>query len=182
MLTCFPGTIIERNGKSSEEFLSGIFFATKGLLLSQVREITGLDTPVIQNWVNRGWIQKPVAKRYTIDHLARIMIINMLRDVMKLENIVNLMTYINGNVDDRRDDIITESHLYNYIFEVLKLANYNMIFSDIELNKIIVQTIQDYVEPFEGAYEKLINGLKVRTITIRKLLIILQILYIFCGI
>ena len=37
----FPGTVIERNGQNAEAFLFGVFAITKGLMLAQVREITG---------------------------------------------------------------------------------------------------------------------------------------------
>ena len=106
MKTYFPGTVIERNGQNAEEFLFGVCTVTKGLMLAQVREITGLETPAIQNWVNRGWVQKPVDKRYGVDHLARIIIINMLRDVMKLETIAALLTYINGVAGNEQDNVV----------------------------------------------------------------------------
>ena len=115
MKTYFPGTVIERNGQNAEEFLFGVCTVTKGLMLAQVREITGLETPAIQNWVNRGWVQKPVDKRYGVDHLARIIIINMLRGVMKLETIASLLTYINGEAGNEQDNVVSEARLYYYL-------------------------------------------------------------------
>ena len=113
-----PGTVIPaENGKgpAGSGFLTGIFSATSGLMLSQIKEITGLDAPALQNWIKRGWVSSPTGKRYNIDQVARILIINMLRETLKLECIAYLMSYINGNVDDRSDDIVPESVLYEYI-------------------------------------------------------------------
>lgn len=158
----FPGTTIKRKGKSAKEFLDGLFFATNGLVLSQVREIVALDTPVIQNWINRGWVQKPVDKRrYTEDHLARIILINMLRDVTRLEVVVNILSYINGNVDSTEDDIISDSELYIYICNILDIVDYDIVFSERELDKVVEKTISNYKEPFVGAKDRLKNGIKI---------------------
>jgi DNA-binding transcriptional MerR regulator len=157
----FPGTVIERTDKNPNEFLFSIFSVTKGLMLAQVKEITGLDTSAIQNWVNRGWVQKPINKRYTIDHLARILIINMLRDVMKFENIAQLLIYINGETEDLEDNIISESRLYCYVCEILDKADFETILSEGELRKVITKTISDYTEPFEGARNRLIISLEI---------------------
>lgn len=161
MKSCFPGTVIERNDNTSKEFLFGIFMATKGLMLAQVREITGLDTSTIQNWVNRGWVSKPIDKRYSSDHLATIMLINMLRDVMKIENISSLLSYINGSVETEADNIISETVLYNYVCDILDIVDYDIILSEDELEKVIDEAIIDYKEPFFGGKQKLINGLKI---------------------
>ena len=161
MDTTFPGTVIPRQGKSADDFLSGLFFATKGIMLLQVREITGLDTPVIQNWVNRGWVQKPVEKRYSANHLARIMLINMLRPTAKLEHIAQILHYINGETDDRADDIIPESTLYIYICDILDSVDFETVLSDGEITDVIARRIGEYSEPRPGAREKLIMGIKL---------------------
>ncbi len=161
MKTYFPGTVVERQGKSAEEFLFGIFAVTKGLMLAQVREITGLDTSAIQNWINRGWVQKPVEKRYTVDHLARIIIINMLRDVMKLEHIAALLTYINGETSNPDDDIISESRLYQYICQILDCMDYETLLSEAQFRQTVEETTRDYREPFPGARKRLVEGLMI---------------------
>lgn len=161
MEAAFPGSVIARQGKTAEEFLSGLFFATKGIMLLQVREITGLDTPVIQNWVNRGWVQKPVDKRYSVNHLARIMLINMLRPVAKLEHIARILTFINGDADDTSDDIIPEAVLYTYLCNILDRADFETVLTDEELLPIIEEQLGDYREPFPGAREKLVAGIQV---------------------
>lgn len=159
MVSYFPGTVVERSGRTASDFLFGVFSVTKGLVLAQVKEITGLETPAVQNWVNRGWIQKPLDKRYSADHLARIMIFNMLRDVMRFEQIEELMTYINGHTDDGSDDIISDAQLYIYICDILDRADYDSILDERKLNALIETAINGYKEPFAGAKEKLVLGL-----------------------
>lgn len=161
MKICFPGTIIERGQNSAKEFLFGIFAVTKGLMLAQVKEITGLDTPAIQNWINRGFVQKPIEKRYPIDHLARILIINMLRDVMQLESIAALLTYINGDANNTEDDIISESDLFCYICDILDSVDYETVLNHDQFKLIIIENLASYIEPYTDAKEKLINGLEV---------------------
>lgn len=157
----FPGTVLERRGRTAEEFLSGLFFATRGIMLQQVREITGLETPVIQNWINRGWVGRPVEKRYSVNHLTRIMLINMLREVTSLENIANILEYINGTANCTDDDIIPEAKLYIYTCDLLDAIDYETVFDEAALDRKIAETIVDYVEPFPGAREKLMRGMKI---------------------
>ncbi len=157
----FPGTVIPRRGKTADEFLAGLFFATKGIMLVQVREITGLDTPVLQNWVNRGWVSKPVEKRYSADQLARIMLINMLRPVTKLEHIARILSYINGATEDRADDIIPEATLYIYICNILDEVDFETVLDKEKVGSIVRQQIGSYKEPFPGAREKLISGIRL---------------------
>ena len=66
-----PGTILlkkiwmVRRGPLS--FFGKIFYLKEGIMLSQVRDITGLDGSTLQNWVKRGWIAITVNKLYTKD-------------------------------------------------------------------------------------------------------------------
>lgn len=83
-----------------------------GLTLSQVCNITKLQPHMIQNWVKRGYIPHPINKKYFVKHLARILLINDLRTCMYIEDIESLMVYINGDVDDESDDIVSEEELY----------------------------------------------------------------------
>jgi len=92
--------------------------ATGGLSLSQVCAVTGLEGSTIQNWVKRGWVSHPKGKRYEEVHIARILIINALKECIKLEHIALLMEYINGP-DNKGQVIIKESELFNYLCEAL---------------------------------------------------------------
>jgi len=92
--------------------------ATGGLSLSQVCAVTGLEGSTIQNWVKRGWVAHPNGKRYEEVHIARILIINALKECIKLEHIALLMEYINGP-DQKGPVIIKESELFNFLCEAL---------------------------------------------------------------
>ncbi len=88
-----PGSAIPRDaagGLVGEEFLDKVFFITDGIMLSQIKEISGVDGTTLQNWVKRGWIGSTVNKKYSKNQLARILIINMLRDSMHLEEIISI--------------------------------------------------------------------------------------------
>ncbi len=130
-------------------------------MLSQIREITGLDAPALQNWIKRGWVSSPSGKRYNIDQVARILIINMLRDVFQLEKIAFLMSYINGSVNDRSDDIIPESVLYEYICCIIDKCESCDLGSSENLKKLIVDCTGDYKEVIPGSTERLQKALEI---------------------
>jgi len=92
---------------------------TNGITLSQICTITSLEPFVIQNWVKRGYIPRPVNKKYYQRHLARILMINALKDSMRIEDIGELMVLINGDVEDESDDMIKESDLYNLFSRII---------------------------------------------------------------
>ena len=101
---------------------------TNGLSLSQVCSITNLEPYTIQNWVKRGYIPHPINKKYYTKHLARILTINALKECMFIDDINSLMVYINGDVDDEADDIISEEDLYQLFSNlVYNLKDYNKI-------------------------------------------------------
>jgi DNA-binding transcriptional MerR regulator len=159
-----PGTVLPAengSGPAGCGFLSGIFSVTSGLMLSQLREITGLDTPALQNWIKRGWVSSPVGKRYNIDQVARILIINMLRDTLKLEQIAYLLSYINGRVDDRSDDIIPESVLYEYICGMIERCQACGLGGIDRLRQMIVDCTGDYEEVIPGSTDRLRKALEV---------------------
>ncbi len=160
MNTTFPGSIVQRKGKSAAEFLQGLFFATKGIMLVQVREITGLDTPLLQNWVGRGWVPKPVEKRYSANHLARIMLINMMRPAAKLENIDRILNFINGD-SEGKEAIIPEAELYIYICDILDNVDFETVLTDSVLDPIINDKLACYKESFPEFKEKLALGIKL---------------------
>lgn len=162
MAICFPGTVIERKDLTSREFF-GVFRVTKGLMLAQVREITGLDTTTIQNWINRGWVKNPVDKRYSENQLASILLIYMLRDVMKLDHIAKLFDYLKKKEfgDSEEVLLISEAELYHYVCDMLDYIDYDIILTPKALEKAILMTLSTYVEPYEGAKGRLVNVLKI---------------------
>ncbi len=140
MLDLIPGTVLNFNSVAAENCYSVIaplLTVTKGLTLAQVRELTGLEASTIQNWVKRGWVKNPEGKRYGEEQVMRIILINMMRGSMQLEQIAFLMGYINGSVDDRSDDILPDRELFNILCSIIYACQQNAI-ADVEyLDKVI---------------------------------------------
>ncbi len=158
-----PGTILERAEYASTglEFLNKIFYISDGVMRSQIRDISGVDGSTLQNWIKRGWVGNPQNKRYTKDQLARILIVNMMRGQLLLERIDYLLHYINGKLDDKSDDIISESVLYDYVCRIIDTFTERGAFSLAELKTVIGDAVADYVEPVEGAKTRLSKALTV---------------------
>ena len=159
-----PGTKLlrsEMGGVTGLEFLSKIFFISNGVMLTQIREISGIDGTTLQNWTKRGWVMNSKLKKYSIDQVAHILIINMLRSCMQLDKIAFLIEYINGKLDDTSDDIIEDSVLYDYICRVLdKLMSYEVC-SLGSVRVDIEEETQDYQEKMPGARERLSQALEI---------------------
>lgn len=161
-----PGTILNRDkmdGATGLEFLDKVFFITDKIMLAQIREITGIDGTTLQNWLKRGWVGTPNKKSYTIEHLARILIINMMRDTMQLSRIIFILQYVNGKSEE--DKIVKESVLYGYICKVLDRLSENGEISGVGIDGIISDVLSDYEELVSGAGRRLSVGIKVITIT-----------------
>ena len=160
-----PGTILDRKSMgdvTGMEFLSKIFYISDGIMLTQIREISGIDGSTLQNWVKRGWVANSKLKRYNIDQMAHILIINMLRNCMQLDKIAFLIKYINGNVDDENDNIICDSKLYDYICRILdKLTKKNVEHTFDTLRECIEKVTADYEEKVTGASRRLNNALEI---------------------
>ena len=148
-----PGTKTEfKNSKVFDTYKEMIEIGN-GLSLSQVCSITNLEPHMIQNWVKRGDIPHPIKKKYYSNHLARILLINSLRECMYIEDIKSLMTDINGDVDDQSDDRISEEELYklfsNIVYELDDLNKIDELVDkhvkDSVINKSIKVMIYAYV-------------------------------------
>ena len=141
-----------------------VFKATGGLTLAQVREITGLETTTIQNWVKRGWVMKPENKRYKERHVIRIILINSIRGSIQIEKIIRLMEYINGDVEDTSDDLVPDSTLFNLFFKTVWLCQRDNLNSEEEMLGAIENETQgiDYLNS-EGK-ERLSKALLIMTL------------------
>lgn len=163
-----PGTKLKRSdmdGLTGLAFLKKVFFVSDGVMLTQIRDISGIDSSTLQNWTKRGWVATSHLKRYDVDQVAHILIINMLRSCMRLDRIAYLIQYVNGDVADKSDDIVSDSVLYDYICRALDRL---MDESGSALNnvvKVIEETTAGYVEPFSGAEERLNRALEVIVVT-----------------
>lgn len=163
--TLIPGTVLRRDamgGVTGMDFLKKIFYIQDGIMLSQIREISGIDGSTLQNWTKRGWVANAKLKKYDIDQLSHILIINMLRACMQLDKIAFLISYINGRVYDHTDDIIRDSQLYDYICRILdELMTSDSETNEGSLRECIEQATSDYEEKLAGARRRLNTALEI---------------------
>lgn len=161
-----PGTTLKRakmDNTTGIDFIDKVFFITDTIMLAQIREITGIDGTTLQNWLKRGWVGTPKKKSYTKEHLARILIINMMRDTMQLSRIIFTLEYINGR--DSGEGIIAESLLYDYACRTIDAVTAEGAAGLSQLDKMIDEVISGYAEPVTGAKKRLKNGLHIITVT-----------------
>ena len=135
--------------------------ATGGLSLSQVCAVTGLEASTIQNWVKRGWVTHPKGKKYEEVHVARILIINALKECIKLEHISLLMSYVNGADAKTGGGIIKESELFNYLGEALQKAGQADDLSPGGVESVVEKIISEYKGPTPDARIRIRKALTV---------------------
>ena len=155
-----PGTVLPAEGNVDhiEEKFSAMFLGG-GIVLSQVAAVTGLEPYAIQNWVKRGFLTKPVGKKYTLRQLCRIININMLKAALPMEEICRLISYVNGQLDDESDDLIDDSQLY-FLF-IRLAAKHGKMHDFTGLDTTLAEIMENYKEPIPGARERVERVLKV---------------------
>ena len=166
MFQTLPGTLLERrqtDGRGAYSLIQPILSLTKGLTLSQIRELTGLENSTVQNWVKRGWVANPKSKRYGERQVMRIILINALRASLQLDSIAQLMQYLNGSVEDVADDIISDGALYDYLCAIVFELEDAPVMDEKKLDETIAAHIADYHGPAQDSREKLGNTLKIMT-------------------
>ena len=159
-----PGTKLNKadmGNVTGLEFLSKVFYISEGVMLSQIREVSGIDGATLQNWTKRGWVANARLKKYNIDQVAHILIINMLRSCIQLDHIAFLLQYINGKIDDASDDIIRDSVLYDYICRILETLTRKDVATKASITEVIHDQISDYKEAMAGARDRLANALEI---------------------
>jgi len=159
-----PGTRLKKNDMGNVtglEFLSKVFYISEGVMLSQIREVSGIDGSTLQNWTKRGWVANARLKKYNIDQVAHILIINMLRSCIQLDHIAFLLQYINGKIEDTSDDIIRDSVLYDYICRILEALTREDTASKATIKAVIAEQIADYEEAMPGARDRLATALEI---------------------
>ena len=159
-----PGTKLNKadmGNVTGLEFLSKVFYISEGVMLSQIREVSGIDGSTLQNWTKRGWVANARLKKYNIDQVAHILIINMLRSCIQLDHIAFLLQYINGKIDDTSDDIIRDSILYDYICRILDALTRQDVASKASIKEVIREQIANYEEAMEGARDRLAHALEI---------------------
>ena len=156
-----PGTTLtgeRENADRTEEMYQSMFLAG-GLTLSQVASITGLEPYTVQNWVKRGFLSPPQAKRYDMEQVCRILNINMLKGILPLDQICSLMSYLNGSLTDESDDLVDDTMLYFMFVRLAVRARY--IGGSETWDDALEEVTAAYREPVPGAKEKLVKVLKV---------------------
>ncbi len=161
-MATYPGTTIETSciHKNSSKILFEGIFAAGGITMSQVSNMTGLEPHVIQNWVKRKFLSSPVKKLYSSQQLARILIINMLRDSLQLELICNLIDVIAGEPDDKSDDLIGDEELYHRYVNMIAETDITVCNKDDIMQKAELAT-DDFEEKSSGDRRRLIKILLV---------------------
>ena len=156
-----PGTMLKADKADAvhvEQQFSSMFLAG-GMVLSQICSITGLEAYAVQNWVKRGFLSSPERKRYSLGQLCRIININMLKNVLPMERIVGLLSYINGDLGDESDDIIDDTVLY-FIFVKLAARARDLDGRE-QWSEAIRDTLADYAEPVPGAKQRIEKVLRI---------------------
>lgn len=165
-----PGTTLkysEQARDSAFSLISPVLEATGGLTLSQLSKLTGLEGSTIQNWIKRGWVSATKGKKYSEKQVVRILLINMLRGAMKLEDIARLMTYVNGDVEDTSDDIIPDVILYNILCRIIFIAEDEGAFETAAVNKLIDKEIEASSKSIRFGEEKLRKAMFVMIMAYR---------------
>ena len=162
MATTLPGTTIEVSGIHkgvSRQLFDGIF-AAGGITLSQVSVMTELEPYRIQNWVKRGFVSPPLRRQYTKNQFARIVIIHMLCESLQIDRICSLLSYLNGNLSDESDDVISDSELYHRYTDMIAGTG-GIVTSQETIRQAAAAAAADYAEPVPGARERLEKTLQV---------------------
>ena len=154
-----PGTVLQADKTADIEQQFSAMFLGGGIVLSQVTGITGLEAYTVQNRVKRGFLSPPERKHYSLKQLCRIMNINMLKNVLPMERIVGLLSYINGDLEDESDDIIDDSRLY---FMFVRLAAQAPAMNTPKgRDECIAKELASYREPVPGAKERVAKVLAI---------------------
>ncbi len=159
-----PGTQMDKEAMGNVTglaFLDKIFYIQQGIMLAQIRDISGIDGSTLQNWVKRGWTGNAINKKYSKDQLSRILLINMMRQALQLEKIDYILHYINGDIDSKDDDIIPESKLYDYVCKIVDAASATTVFDAEALRRCIAEMTVDHPEIFPGARARLNEVLEI---------------------
>ena len=164
-----PGTALEFNKVAKDDcfsLIAPLLTVTKGLTLAQVRELTGLETSTIQNWIKRGWVKNPAEKRYGEEQVMRIILINMMRGSIQMEQIAFLMSYINGSVEDRSDDILPDRELFNILCRTIYECENNAVYDTEKLDAIIDENIKNATFRDDISKRKLRTALRAMVLAI----------------
>ena len=153
-----PGIHIPRDGnKDAGALLDGLFIGG-GLVLSQVTALAGIEGYMVQNWVRRGYLTPPQGKRYSKRQFCRIVLINLLRDSLNIGEITDMISRINGHLNDESDDLVDDAQLYVYFVRLLDVCSATETGA---VRTVARGVVADFEEPLPGARRSLIDILVV---------------------
>ena len=132
-------------------------------MLGQLKNLTGLESSTVQNWVKRGWIARTPDKLYRERQVMRIILINCLRGALQLEQIPLIMQYINGSVEDESDDIITDAALYDCFCRIIWKCTEQESFGEKCIRQVIAEELENYSPPCPDAAKRLSLALAAMT-------------------
>ena len=149
-----PGTTISANREDADRTRQQFdaLFLAGGLTLSQVASITNLEPYAIHNWVKRGFLSPPKGKRYDQEQTCRIILINMLKGTLALEQICHMLSYVNGDLTDESDDLIDDAVLYFMFVQLAARARH--LGGTEQWDEAVEAVLADYREPIPGAKDR----------------------------
>jgi DNA-binding transcriptional MerR regulator len=154
-----PGTTVEVNNNTSAKSFLDSAFATGGLVLSQVVQLTGLEPHTIQNWVKRQFIPPPDHKKYSLGQFCRIVIINMLKDIFQIDRIAHMLDHV-----CEADSTLDEAAVYVMFCEILDIMPPDTIIEQTDVDGMISGLV-DSSGANSLAKDRLKAALKVMTLS-----------------
>ncbi|MFA5562439.1 MAG: DUF1836 domain-containing protein [Eubacteriales bacterium] len=166
MQNVLPGTTIEIAGfqKNIAASVLNHIFSAGGVVLSQVATMTELEPHTVQNWVKRGFVSPPVRRQYSRRQFARIVVINMMRQSLQIDQIVKLLSHVNFVLYDESDDTIDDADLYNLFVNLLCLTP-GVGVQRQELERACEQVLSDFQERVPGSKKRVSTVLVVMAYT-----------------
>lgn len=158
-----PGTVLSvdlERQEAAEDVFSAMFL-TGGLVLSQITQVTGLEPYIVQNWVRRGFLPPPQQRKYTRRQLSRILTINALKGALSIEQICQLLSYINGALDDEGDDTIDDTQLYSAFVSLAWSVTREGFPTPEEMTPMLENSLSAYTEPIPGAKARIEQVLRI---------------------
>ena len=100
-------------------------------------------------------------RKYTRRQLSRILIINALKGALPIEQICQLLTYVNGTLDDDEDDIIDDTQLYNAFVVLAHTVDRDGFPMPDEIVPMIERSLPDYHEQAPGDRSRVQEVLRI---------------------
>ena len=89
------------------------------------------------------------------------MTINTLRDTFPLDRACSLLSYVNGHLNDDRDDIIDDAQLYLLFCQVVCRLEQSPTTDSGAIGHLCADALSGYREPYAGARRRVERALHV---------------------